>query len=194
MLARPDGVEHGRVVREHEQRQHERVAARHEHERRRERGREQERELRDPLERDVVLHVPPRQQHQRVRERGGLDEALEGDREDEPRGDGGGHQVVTRGRGAPRSTQASRRTRKSGATTNRFRSWIRWAKTDANAETTSTSQNVTESATARSAWSGASSERARAASTIVAATGTIAEVEVELGEVVEHERSTSTAS
>ena len=88
MLARPDRVEDRRVVREHEQREDDCIPLRHERERRRERDREQERELGDPLERDVILDAPPRQQHQGVRERRGLDEALERDREDEPGRDG----------------------------------------------------------------------------------------------------------
>ncbi len=49
---------------------------------------------------------------------------------------------------------------------------MRCANTDANAETTSTSQNVTASVVASTACNGRSSEREHPTSTIVAATGT----------------------
>ena len=49
--------------------------------------------------------------------------------------------ATTRGRGAPRSTQASRRIRNSGATANVLRSWIRSANCEANVPTTSSVQN-----------------------------------------------------
>ena len=79
--------------------------------------------------------------------------------------------AVTRGRGAPRSIQASRRIRKSGATANVFRSWIRSAKREAKTPTTTSVQTVSPVVAATRIWSGRSSERARASSTIAAATG-----------------------
>ena len=79
--------------------------------------------------------------------------------------------AVTRGRGAPRSIQASNRIRRSGATANVLRSWIRSAKREAKVPTTRSVQATRAIVAARRACSGASSERARAVRTMAAATG-----------------------
>ena len=79
--------------------------------------------------------------------------------------------ATTRGRGAPRSTQASSRIRNSGATANVLRSWIRSANREAKVPTTISVQKARVIVDASSTCSARSSERARAVRTIAAATG-----------------------
>ena len=75
--------------------------------------------------------------------------------------------------------------RKNGATTNVFRSWIRFAKTDANAATTSSTETLSAIPAARNGTTGGSSRRARSDEQEEGRERDDAEVEVELREVVE---------
>ena len=77
----------------------------------------------------------------------------------------------TRGRGAPRSTHTSSAIRKNGATTKVFRSWIRFANSEAKAATTSRTEVVTAIAAARKGARLGSSRRASSTSRKNAAKG-----------------------
>ena len=167
-----DRVDREREVAEHGSGEDERVAPRDEQEERPGREPGDEHDVVEPRQRDRVLHVPERDDHQRVRAHLELEEALEGDQR---RQDGGDQPRRPRreqsGGGAPRSIQTSSAIRRSGATTNMFRSSIAPAKREAKAATTSSVQAARAIVATTSSCARASSERARAARRMNAATG-----------------------
>ena len=79
--------------------------------------------------------------------------------------------IAQRGRGSPRSTQTSRAIRKNGATMKVFRSWIRFANSDAKAATTSRFETMSVIAAARNGAGEGSSRRASPVSSRSAAKG-----------------------